>query len=33
MFIGVYLVRLRVLPDMQHASILGTVRATMRSHS
>jgi len=33
MFIGEYLVRLRVLPDMQHASILGTVRATMRSHS
>ena len=30
MFIGEYLVRLRVLPDMQHASILGTVRATMR---
>lgn len=31
MFIGEYLVRLRVLPDMQHASILGTVRATMRA--
>ncbi|MGH8253054.1 MAG: hypothetical protein ACRES2_03375 [Steroidobacteraceae bacterium] len=30
MFIGEYLVRLRVLPDMQHASILGTVRAAMR---
>lgn len=30
MFIGEYLVRLRVLPDMQHASILGTVRASMR---
>lgn len=30
MFVGEYLVRLRVLPDMQHASILGTVRATLR---
>ena len=30
MFVGEYLVRLRVLPDMQHASILGTVRASMR---
>lgn len=30
MFIGEYLVRLRVLPDMRHASIIGTVRATMR---
>jgi uncharacterized membrane protein len=30
MFIGEYLVRLRVLPDMQHSSILGTVRATLR---
>lgn len=30
MFVGEYLVRLRVLPDMQHASIIGTVRATLR---
>lgn len=30
MFIGEYLVRLRVLPDMQHESILGTVRASIR---
>jgi uncharacterized membrane protein len=30
MFIGEYLVRHRVLPDMQHASILDTVRAVSR---
>jgi uncharacterized membrane protein len=30
MFIGEYLVRHRVLPDMQHASVLDTVRAVSR---
>jgi len=30
MFIGEYLVRHRVLPDMQHASILDTIRAVSR---
>jgi uncharacterized membrane protein len=30
MFIGEYLVRHRVLPDMQHASILDTIRAASR---
>jgi uncharacterized membrane protein len=30
MFVGEYLVRHRVLPDMQHASILDTVRAVSR---
>jgi uncharacterized membrane protein len=31
MFIGEYLVRHRVLPDMQHVSILDTIRAVSRS--
>jgi uncharacterized membrane protein len=31
MFIGEYLVRHRALPDMQHASILDTIRAVSRS--
>jgi uncharacterized membrane protein len=31
MFIGEYLVRHRVLPDMQHASILETIRAVSRT--
>lgn len=31
MFIGEYLVRHRVLPDMQHASIFETIRAVSRS--
>jgi uncharacterized membrane protein len=31
MFIGEYLVRHRVLPDMQHASILDTIRAVSRA--